>query len=61
MIVGLVLAAFHLGGCSHCGIADYEKLEEVCAGYGVAQDRLLMALNELLDEDNWDEDDEDED
>jgi len=45
---GEVLAAFHLGGCSHCGINEAETIEQVTAGYGVDTDMLLESLNGLL-------------
>lgn len=47
---GLVLASYHLGGCSHCGINEYETLEQICGGYGVPLDALLASLNSLLEE-----------
>lgn len=46
---GLVLASYHLGGCSHCGINEYETLEQICLGYGVPLDALLGSLNSLLE------------
>jgi len=46
---GLVLASYHLGGCSHCGINEIETLEQVCMGYGVPVDALLASLNALLE------------
>ncbi len=49
--VGLVLASYHLGGCSHCGINEVETIEQVCMGYGVPIDALLASLNSLLEED----------
>ena len=48
--VGLVLASYHLGGCSHCGINEIETLEQVTAGYGVPLDALLASLNSLLED-----------
>ena len=48
--VGLVLASYHLGGCSHCGINEIETIEQVCMGYGVPIDALLSSLNSLLEE-----------
>ncbi|MCS6983699.1 MAG: DUF1858 domain-containing protein [Leptospiraceae bacterium] len=48
--VGLVLASYHLGGCSHCGINEYETLEQICWGYGVPLDALLASLNSLFEE-----------
>lgn len=47
---GLVLASFHLGGCSHCGINEIETLEQVCMGYGVPLDALLASMNALLED-----------
>lgn len=47
---GLVLASFHLGGCSHCGINEIETLEQICMGYGVPLDALLASMNALLEE-----------
>ncbi|MCB1201466.1 MAG: disulfide oxidoreductase [Leptospiraceae bacterium] len=47
---GLVLASYHLGGCSHCGINEYETLSQVCMGYGVPLDALLASLNSLLED-----------
>ena len=44
---GLVLASYHLGGCSHCGINEEHKLVDICAGYGVPLDALLDSLNSL--------------
>ena len=46
-----VFAGFHLGGCSHCGIAEFETIEQVCEGYGVPVEQLLGVLNGLLEED----------
>lgn len=47
---GLVLASYHLGGCSHCGINEIETLDQVCMGYGVPVDALVASLNGLLEE-----------
>ena len=49
--VGEVFAAFHLGGCAHCGISHYETIEQVCMAYGVDVDVLLEVLEGLLDSD----------
>ena len=46
--VAEVFAAFHLGGCSHCGINQYETIEQVCGGYGVDADLLLEVLEGLM-------------
>lgn len=43
-----VFAAYHLSGCSGCGSADHETLEEVAEGYGIPLERLLGDLNSLL-------------
>lgn len=45
-----VFAAFHLGGCSHCGISQWETIEQVCAAYGVDVDALLEVLESLMTE-----------
>ena len=47
---GIVLASYHLGGCSHCGINEEHKLVDICAGYGVPSDALLDSLNSLLED-----------
>ena len=44
-----VFAAFHLGGCSHCGISHYETIGQVCAAYGVDTEVLLEVLEGLMD------------
>ncbi|MBI4556005.1 MAG: disulfide oxidoreductase [Candidatus Hydrogenedentes bacterium] len=44
-----VFGAFHLGGCSHCSINEYETLAQVCAGYGVDLDTLLEVLESLME------------
>lgn len=44
-----VFAGFHLGGCSHCGISEFETVGQVTEGYGVPIDMLLGALNSLFD------------
>jgi hybrid cluster-associated redox disulfide protein len=43
-----VFAAFHLGGCAHCAINQYETLEQVCMGYGVDLDMLLEVLESVV-------------
>jgi len=48
---GLVLASYHLGGCSHCGINQVETLEQVCNAYGIPLEAILSSLNDLLSED----------
>lgn len=47
--VAEVFAAFHLGGCSHCGISHYETVGQVCAAYGVDAEVLLEVLEGLMD------------
>lgn len=47
---GLVFASYHLGGCSHCSINEYETLEQVCMGYGIPLDQLLDSLNNLFED-----------
>ncbi len=49
--VGEVFAAFHLGGCAHCGISHFETIEQVCTAYGVDVDMLLEVLEGLLEQD----------
>lgn len=44
-----VMAGFHLGGCAHCQIAEYETISQICDGYGVPVDMLLGTLNSLLE------------
>lgn len=44
-----VFAAFHLGGCAHCMINQYETIGQVCAGYGVDVDMLLETLDSLME------------
>lgn len=46
--VAEVFAAFHLGGCSHCGISQVETIGQVCMGYGVDINILLEVLEELM-------------
>ena len=47
--VAEVFAAFHLGGCSHCGISHYETIGQVCAAYGVDTEVLLEVLEGLME------------
>ncbi|MCP4642878.1 MAG: DUF1858 domain-containing protein [bacterium] len=47
-----VFAAFHLGGCAHCAVGQFETVGQVCAGYGVDPDTLLEVLEGLLAEDS---------
>jgi len=42
-----VFAGYHLGGCAHCSIAEFETIEQVCDGYGVPVEALLEALESL--------------
>jgi len=44
-----VFAGFHLGGCSHCSISEFETVKQVCDGYGVPTDMLLDTLENLVD------------
>ena len=46
--VAEVFAAFHLGGCSSCGISEVETVGQVCMAYGVDVDMLLDVLEELM-------------
>ncbi len=49
--VAEVFAAFHLGGCAHCGISQVETIEQVCMAYGVDVDVLLEVLEGLIEKD----------
>ena len=49
--VAEVFAAFHLGGCAHCGISHYETIEQVCMAYGVDVDALIEVLEDLVKQD----------
>ena len=42
-----VFASFGLGNCRECESGDAERLESVCAAYGVRLDDLLASLNRL--------------
>ncbi|MDH4261439.1 MAG: DUF1858 domain-containing protein [Spirochaetia bacterium] len=46
---GLVLTGYHLGGCSHCGVNQFETLQQVCNAYGIPIDAILSSLNDLLE------------
>ncbi len=46
--VGEVFAAFHLGGCAHCGISQVETVEQVCMAYGVDTKVLMDVLEKLM-------------
>jgi hybrid cluster-associated redox disulfide protein len=48
--VGMVLSAYHIGGCAHCSVNEIETIEQVCEGYGVDIDDLLCSMNSLFDE-----------
>lgn len=47
--VAEVFAAFHLGGCAHCGISRFETIEQVCMAYGVETAVLLQVLEDLVE------------
>ena len=49
--VAEVFTAFHLGGCSSCGISEIETVGQVCMGYGVDVDILLEVLEDLVVDD----------
>jgi hybrid cluster-associated redox disulfide protein len=42
-----VFAGFHLGGCAHCAISEFETIRQICEGYGVPVDMLVGSLNSL--------------
>ena len=44
-----VLAAFHLGGCSHCAVEPDDTLANACAEHGVDATALVANLNLLMD------------
>jgi hybrid cluster-associated redox disulfide protein len=46
--VGDVFAAFHLGGCAHCMISEFETIGQACAGYGIDADLMLEVLETLM-------------
>ena len=46
--VSEVFAAFHLGGCSHCGISEQETIGQIAMGYGIDEAMLLGALEDLF-------------
>ena len=58
--VAEVFAAFHLGGCSSCGVSEVETVGQVCMGYGVDVDMLLDVLEDLMIDDAVDTDTVDE-
>ena len=43
-----VFAGYHLGGCAHCSIAEFETINQVCEGYGVPVDAILDTLENLV-------------
>ncbi len=45
-----VFAGYHLGGCAHCAISEFETIGQICEGYGVPVDILLGTLNSLPEE-----------
>lgn len=45
----MVMASFHLGGCSSCSISSHHILGPAAESYQVDIDALLDALNSLLD------------
>ena len=44
-----VFAAYHLGGCNACHLAEEETLEQVALGYRIPLEGLLRDLNSLLE------------
>ena len=44
-----VFAAYHLGGCNACNLAQEETLEQVALGYQISLERLLADLNGLVE------------
>lgn len=42
-----VFAAYHLGGCNACNLAQEETLAEVAEGYRISLDQFLADLNSL--------------
>jgi hybrid cluster-associated redox disulfide protein len=44
-----VFANFHLGGCSHCAISEFETLEQVSEAYGIPLEMIMDALHALPD------------
>jgi hybrid cluster-associated redox disulfide protein len=45
-----VFAGFHLGGCAHCAISEFETIQQVCDGYGVPVEMLIDTLESLAEE-----------
>lgn len=46
--VAEVFAAFNLGGCGSCSIAQFETIAQVCVAYGVDVTVLLEVLEGLM-------------
>ena len=44
-----IFAAFHLGGCARCALSQFETIGQVCSTYGLDADKLLGAMNALLE------------
>jgi hybrid cluster-associated redox disulfide protein len=42
-----VFAAYHLGGCNGCNLAQEETLAQVAEGYQIPLERFLADLNSL--------------
>jgi hybrid cluster-associated redox disulfide protein len=42
-----VFAAYHLGGCNGCNLAQEETLAEVAEGYRISLEQFLADLNSL--------------
>jgi hybrid cluster-associated redox disulfide protein len=42
-----VFAAYHLGGCNACNLAQEETLEQVAEGYRIPLEQFLADLNSL--------------
>ena len=43
-----VMAGFHLGGCAHCAVSEFETVRQVCEGYGVPLPMLMDTLESLI-------------
>ena len=43
-----VFAAYHIGGCSGCALAEDETLKEVATAYGIPLEKLVRDLNSLV-------------
>lgn len=44
-----VFAGYHLGGCAHCAISEFETIRQVCEGYGVPVQAILDTLEGLFE------------